>query len=67
MARSPDVGRPGHNSGKTAFVPFVLPGEEVDASVIEEKPGFIRANVETILLASPQRVEAPCPYLAPIE
>ena len=25
--------------GKTAFVPFVLPAEEVEASVIEEKPG----------------------------
>jgi len=48
--------------GKTAFLPFVLPGEEVEASVIEEKPGFVRANADKILTASTQRIEAPCPY-----
>src|SRR4051812_34868790 len=48
--------------GKTAFVPFVLPTEEVEARVTEEKPSFIRATAETILTASPQRTQAPCPY-----
>jgi len=48
--------------GKTAFVPFVLPGEEVEVSVLEEKPGFLRARAETVLAASRQRTEAPCPY-----
>ena len=48
--------------GKTAFVPFVLPGEEVEVSLSEEKPGFIRAKAETVLAPSPQRTEAPCPY-----
>jgi len=48
--------------GKTAFVPFVLPGEEVEASIAEEKPGFIRAKAEQTVATSPQRVEAPCPY-----
>ena len=48
--------------GKTAFIPFVLPGEELEASVSEEKPGFVRARAEQILTASPKRVEAPCPY-----
>src|SRR5947209_6645625 len=48
--------------GKTAFVPFVLPGEEIEATIAEEKPGFARANAEKILTPSHQRVEAPCPY-----
>src|SRR6266478_9799361 len=48
--------------GKTAFVPFVLPGEEVEASIAEEKPGFIRAKAEQTVATSPQRVEALCPY-----
>ena len=48
--------------GKTAFVPFVLPGEEIDASVGDEKPGFVRAKVEETLTASRERVAAPCPY-----
>lgn len=48
--------------GKTAFVPFVLPGEVVEAIVIEEKPAFARAKAEEILAPAPQRVEAPCSY-----
>jgi 23S rRNA (uracil1939-C5)-methyltransferase len=48
--------------GKTAFVPFVLPGEEIEASVLEEKPGFVRAKGDNVLTASTDRVEAPCPY-----
>ena len=48
--------------GKTAFVPFVLPGEEIEAALTEDKPGFIRARAETILTPSQQRTEAPCPY-----
>src|SRR3954470_6991250 len=48
--------------GKTAFVPFVLTGEEVEATASEQKPGFIRARAETILTPSPRRAEPPCPY-----
>src|SRR5213080_3821164 len=48
--------------GKTAFVPFVLPGEEVEASLAEEKPGFVRARPEKIVAPSPERADAPCPY-----
>jgi len=48
--------------GKTAFAPFVLSGEEIEASITEEKPGFVRAKAEKILTPSPQRVEAKCPY-----
>src|SRR3954466_3129544 len=48
--------------GKTAFVPFVLPGEEVEASAIEEKPSFLRAKADQILKPSSKRTEAPCPY-----
>ena len=30
--------------GKTVFVPFVLPGEEVESAVVEEKAGFVRCG-----------------------
>ncbi|PYQ38084.1 MAG: 23S rRNA (uracil(1939)-C(5))-methyltransferase RlmD, partial [Acidobacteria bacterium] len=30
--------------GKAAFLPFVLAGEKVEASVIEQKAGFVRAQ-----------------------
>ena len=51
-----------HGRGKAAFVPYVLAGEEVEANVVEEKPGFVRAKAETILKASPHRVDPPCAY-----
>jgi 23S rRNA (uracil1939-C5)-methyltransferase len=48
--------------GKAVFLPFTLPGEKVEASIGEEKPGFARAQVQRILQASPERIEAGCPY-----
>ena len=33
--------------GKAMFVPFVLPGEEVEAEILETKPGFARGIPET--------------------
>ena len=54
LGRTPD--------GKAAFVPMVLPGEEVNAAVTEEKPGFVRATAEEILKRSELRIEPGCPY-----
>jgi 23S rRNA (uracil1939-C5)-methyltransferase len=51
-----------HGRGKAVFSPFVLQGEEVDASLIEEKRGFARARTKKILRASPSRVVPQCPY-----
>ncbi len=47
---------------KAVFVPFVGPDEVVEASIIEEKPGFARARADKILQPSPARIEPPCPY-----
>ena len=59
LARLPadDRGR-----GKAVFVPFVLGGEKIEASLTEQKPGFARAKVDAILTGSTHRVEAACPY-----
>ena len=51
-----------HGRGKAAFVPFVLEGEKVEATLTEEKPGFARARTEKILQPSTQRIEPGCPY-----
>jgi 23S rRNA (uracil1939-C5)-methyltransferase len=48
--------------GKAVFVPFVLPGEKVEASVTEQKPGFARALVDQLEETSPHRIEPECPY-----
>jgi len=48
--------------GKAVFVPFVLEGEQVEASPVEEKPGFVRAHLERVVAPSPLRSDPPCPY-----
>jgi 23S rRNA (uracil1939-C5)-methyltransferase len=69
LARLPADAEPERSSsraqgrlGKAVFVPFVLPGEQVEASVVEERPGFIRARAEHFVSTSPLRTPAPCPY-----
>jgi 23S rRNA (uracil1939-C5)-methyltransferase len=54
--------RDAHKRGKAVFVPFVLAGEKIEASLTEQKPGFARARVGTIIESSPHRVQPPCPY-----
>jgi 23S rRNA (uracil1939-C5)-methyltransferase len=51
-----------NGKGKAVFLPFTLPGEQVEAELVEEKPGFARAHATSILQASPLRVAAACPY-----
>jgi 23S rRNA (uracil1939-C5)-methyltransferase len=48
--------------GKAVFMPFVLEGEIVEATLLEQKRGFARARADEILQASPLRVAAKCPY-----
>ncbi len=50
--------------GKAVFVPFVLAGEKIEATVSEEKPGFARARVDSMVEASPHRIPPACPYFA---
>lgn len=48
--------------GKTVFLPFVVPGEQVEATLAETRPGFARARLNQILTASPERIRPDCPY-----
>src|SRR2546423_3728221 len=50
--------------GKTVFVPFAIDGEQVEAEIVEQKPGFARARLDGVLKASPDRVDPPCPYFS---
>ncbi|MET8041676.1 TRAM domain-containing protein [Micromonospora sp. NPDC005215] len=51
--------------GQVVFVRHALPGERVIAEVTEVHRGFVRADAVTVLEASPDRVEPPCPYAKP--
>jgi 23S rRNA (uracil1939-C5)-methyltransferase len=59
LARMPadDKGR-----GKAVFLPFVIPGEQVEASLVKSSPGFVRARLDRIVSPSPDRVAPQCQY-----
>ena len=48
--------------GKAVFVPMALPGEQVEARIVEDRGGFARAQLVDVLDASARRTAAPCPY-----
>ncbi len=60
VARHPDP------DGRVVFVRHALPGETVRALVTEDRGGsFCRADAIEVLVASPDRVEPPCPHAGP--
>jgi len=64
LARLPAAspGNKDHSRGKAVFVPFVLAGENIEAALTEEKPGFARARAEKIVEPSAHRVVPLCPH-----
>lgn len=50
------------HDGKVYFIPFTIPGEKVTARVLRQKKNFAEAELVSVETASPDRVEAPCPY-----
>ena len=48
--------------GKAVFVPFVLAAEKIEASLTEQKAGFARAKVDSIIEPSTHRVQPGCQY-----
>jgi tRNA/tmRNA/rRNA uracil-C5-methylase (TrmA/RlmC/RlmD family) len=53
------------HDGRVVFVRHTLPGERVRARVTQETKNFLRADAVEILEASPDRVQAPCPFSGP--
>jgi 23S rRNA (uracil1939-C5)-methyltransferase len=51
-----------HADGNTVFVPFVLPAEQVRATVRTRKKKLIHANLVDVAKASPSRIFAKCPH-----
>lgn len=51
-----------HVDGKVIFIEGSLPGELVDYASYRRKPSYEKAHALTVLRASSQRVEPPCPH-----
>ena len=52
----------GRAEGYVVFVPGGLPGDRLRVRLVQVRSRFGRGVIESIEQASPQRVEAPCPY-----
>ncbi len=50
------------HQGKTLFISGALPGERVEAEIIEDKRQYARGNSKRILRASAERVAPACPH-----
>jgi 23S rRNA (uracil1939-C5)-methyltransferase len=53
-----------HLEGFAVFVPGALPGERVRVTAREVKDRWARAELKTVLEASPHRVSPPCPIFS---
>ncbi|MDD3315610.1 MAG: TRAM domain-containing protein, partial [Syntrophaceticus sp.] len=47
---------------KVAFIPFTIPGEEVEVEIVDERARFSRGKITQIVAPSPERAEPTCQY-----
>ncbi|MGE0155078.1 MAG: class I SAM-dependent RNA methyltransferase [Reyranellaceae bacterium] len=48
--------------GRPVYVPFTLPSEVVEAEIVQARGEGVSAVARSLVQASPQRVQAPCPH-----
>src|SRR5689334_6721067 len=51
-----------HAAGHTIFVSLAVPGDRLRVRVERQQGNVLFASIEEILVASPDRIEPPCPY-----
>jgi 23S rRNA (uracil1939-C5)-methyltransferase len=51
-----------HSAGKTVFVSLAAPGDRLRVRVDRQQGNILFASIDEIIVASPDRVEPPCPY-----
>jgi 23S rRNA (uracil1939-C5)-methyltransferase len=53
------------DEGKAVFVPLALPGEKARVRITEEKRGYATAEVEELVVTSPERATPECRHFGP--
>lgn len=48
--------------GRTVFIPYACPGDELTVRITEDHGRWLRGTFDEIITPSPERVIAPCPY-----
>lgn len=52
----------GYDEGKSFFVPYTLPGEEVEVEILKDKKSYCECELKRVINPSPLRQEPPCSY-----
>ena len=52
----------GEHAGQAVFVPFTLPGELVEANLLEQGNTFGEASLVKVLIASKDRIQPRCAH-----
>ncbi len=52
----------GKIDGKNVFIPYTIPGEEIEIKITESKKDYDSAEIVKIVTPSPYRKEPECPY-----
>ena len=53
----------GRHNGRVVMVPLTVPGDEIDATIVEDKGNYAVGALATLVAPSPARQEPPCPYV----
>ena len=52
----------GRYEGMAVFVPFTAIGDEIDARIVKVKKTYAYGIIDSILTASPARIDVDCPH-----
>ena len=52
----------GDDRGLLVFVPYALPGEQVEIEIVHRRRNFARGKVSRVVQAAPERTTPPCVY-----
>jgi 23S rRNA (uracil1939-C5)-methyltransferase len=55
----------GRHAGRPIFIPYVIPGERIQARIVDDHKKYAFAEGVTLLEPSPERVDPVCPHFGP--
>jgi 23S rRNA (uracil1939-C5)-methyltransferase len=53
----------GRHNGRVVMVPLTVTGDEIEATIVEDKGNYAVGALAKIVVPSPSRQEPPCPYV----
>ncbi len=53
----------GRHNGRVVMVPLTVPGDEIEATIVEDKGNYAIGALAEIIVPAPARQQPPCPYV----